>query len=297
MMVALAALEAGVVGPDYSVFCRGKVRVGNHTFHCWKRGGHGRVDMIDAHQKSCDVYFYDIARKTGIDRIAEMATRFGLGQETGIDLPNERPGLIPTRDWKLARWGAPWQQGDTVNAGIGQGYITTTPLQLAVMAARIANGGYAVRPRLVHGVEEEAEVPSMGISNAALKIVRKGMERVVNHRRGTAYRSRIEDPEMAMAGKTGSAQVRRISKAERRTRVRKNEEKPWEERDHALFVAYAPLAAPRYAVAVVVEHGGGGSKAAAPVARDILLETQKRDPARRPPLSTLAVKPGGTTES
>jgi penicillin-binding protein 2 len=216
-----------------------------------------------------------------------MAERFGLGAPTGIDLPNERSGLVPTKEWKQALRGSPWQQGDTVNVGIGQGYILLTPLQMAVMAARIANGGYAVKPRLTRQAGAPVESPeSMKISSAALKIVRRGMNNVVNHRRGTAYRARIEDEGMAMAGKTGSVQVRRISKAERRTRVRKNEEKPWEERDHAMFVAFAPVDAPRYAVSVVVEHGGGGSKAAAPVARDVLIETQKRDPARKAPVQT-----------
>jgi penicillin-binding protein 2 len=287
MVVALAAMEAGVAGPDYTVTCNGRVRVGNHTFHCWKRGGHGKVDMVEAIQKSCDIFFYEIARKTGINRIAAMAERFGLGAPTGIDLPNERPGLVPTKEWKQALRGSPWQQGDTVNVGIGQGYILLTPLQMAVMAARIANGGFAVKPRLTRPADGTAPpAESMKLSSAALKVVRRGMTNVVNHRRGTAYRARIEDEAMAMAGKTGSVQVRRISKAERRTRVLKNEEKPWEERDHAMFVAYAPLDAPRYAISVVVEHGGGGSKAAAPVARDILIETQKRDPARKSPVQT-----------
>ncbi len=287
MIVALAAMEAGVAGPDYKVHCNGRHKVGNHTFHCWKRGGHGWVDMVQSIQKSCDVYFYDIARKTGINRIAAMAERFGLGAPTGIDLPNERAGLVPTKEWKQALRGSPWQQGDTVNIGIGQGYLLLTPLQMAVMAARIANGGFAVTPRLTRRIDEEVKpAESMNLSTAAMKVVKRGMDNVVNHRRGTAYAARIKEEDMAMAGKTGSVQVRRISKAERRTRVRKNEEKPWEERDHAMFVAYAPLDAPRYAISVVVEHGGGGSKAAAPIARDVLIETQKRDPARQEPIST-----------
>ncbi len=292
MVVALAALEAGVVSPEYTVNCKGFVRVGNNTFYGWKRGGHGVVNLVEAIQKSCDIYFYDIARKVGIDRIAEMATRFGLGTPTGIDLPNEKPGLIPTKEWKMARVGAPWQQGDTVNVGIGQGYVLTTPLQLAVMAARLANGGFAVSPRLVRPAKGTTEeLPSLGLSPASLKLVRAGMERVVNNIRGTAYRARIKNAEFAMAGKTGTAQVRRITKAERRSRVLKDREKPWEERDHALFVAYAPISSPRYAVAVVVEHGGGGSKVAAPIARDILIEVQKRDPARQPPIARVVTGP------
>lgn len=299
MVVALAALEAGVIAPDYTVTCRGFFKLGRQVFHDWKRGGHGTLNMVEAIEQSCDVYFYDIALKTGIDRIAAMARRFGFGEVTGIDLPNERPGLVPSRGWKEALRGAPWQKGDTVNVGIGQGYMLTTPIQLAVMAARLANGGFAVTPRLTRrartGAEGDAAAPEpaapMGLTAGSLAVVRKGMERVVNSRRGTAYRARIKDEDLAMAGKTGSVQVRRITKAERRSRLRKNEEKPWEERDHAMFVAYAPLKSPRYAIAVVVEHGGGGSKAAAPVARDILIETQKRDPARQPPIGRLAARP------
>ena len=286
MVVALAALEGRIVAPDHRVFCRGHTQVGNARFHCWKRHGHHWQDMYEAHQNSCDVYFYDIAKRTGIDRIAEMAKRLGFGAKTGIDLPSEKGGVIPTRAWKKALTGTPWQQGETLISGIGQGLILTTPLQLAVMTARIGNGGKAVVPRLIRSVDEDGEevepiFKDIGISKRSLDVVREGMNRVTNVRRGTAYRARISEEGMEMSGKTGTAQVRRISKAERETRVLKNHERPWRERDHALFVAYAPSDNPRYAVAVVVEHGGGGSKVAAPIARDLLLETQKRDPANR----------------
>ncbi|MFT7571026.1 MAG: penicillin-binding protein 2 [Paracoccaceae bacterium] len=286
MVVALAALEARIVAPDHRVFCRGHTQLGNARFHCWKRHGHGWQDMYDAHQNSCDVYFYDIAKRIGVDRIAEMAKRLGLGAKTGIDLPSEKSGVIPTRAWKKALIGTPWQQGETLISGIGQGFILTTPLQLAVMTARIANGGKAVLPRLIRpvgedGKEVEPVFKDLGISKRAMDVVQEGMNRVTNVRRGTAYRARISEEGMEMSGKTGTAQVRRISKAERETRVLKNHERPWRQRDHALFVGYAPSDNPRYAVAVVVEHGGGGSKVAAPIARDLLLETQKRDPANR----------------
>ena len=286
MVVALAALEGRIVAPDHRVFCRGHTQVGNARFHCWKRHGHDWQDMYEAHQNSCDVYFYDIAKRTGIDRIAEMAKRLGLGAKTGIDLPSEKGGVIPTRAWKKALIGTPWQQGETLISGIGQGLILTTPLQLAVMTARIGNGGKAVVPRLIRSVDEDGEevepiFKDIGISKRSLDVVREGMNRVTNARRGTAYRARISEEGMEMSGKTGTAQVRRISKAERETRVLKNHERPWRERDHALFVGYAPSDNPRYAVAVVVEHGGGGSKVAAPIARDLLLETQKRDPVNR----------------
>jgi penicillin-binding protein 2 len=289
LVVALAALEAKIVGPDHRVFCKGFTQLGNAKFHCWKEHGHGWMDMTDAHKNSCDVYFYDIAERIGIDRIAAMAKKLGFGSKTGIDLPSEKGGVIPTRAWKKALIGTAWQQGETLISGIGQGFILTTPLQLAVMTARIANGGEAVVPRLVRpaGPEKPGEnvgktgFKPLGISKRALDIVRDGMNRVTNEQRGTAYAARIKEEGMEMSGKTGTAQVRRISKAERDTRVLKNHERPWRERDHALFVGYAPSDNPRYAVAVVVEHGGGGSKVAAPIARDLLLATQKRDPANR----------------
>ena len=297
MMVALAALEGGIVGRGHEVFCRGEVTLGDRTFHCWKRGGHGTMDMVMALEQSCDVYFYDVALRVGINRIAKMARRFGLGAPTGIDLHGEQPGLVPDRDWKLANFETAWQKGETLIAGIGQGYMLATPLQLAVMSARIASGGIAVTPHLSRRAvaapsEEAAEdgpvFPSMGLSAASLAVVTEGMRRVVNGSRGTARRARIVEPEMAMAGKTGTSQVRNISKAERRSGLLKNSQRPWEERDHALFVAYAPIDEPRYAIAVVVEHGGSGSSVAAPIARDILRETQRRDPARDGNLGRLA---------
>jgi len=294
MMVALAAIESGVATPGHRVTCLGKIRLGDREFHCWKRGGHGSLSMTEALEQSCDVYFYDIALRTGINVIAKMARRFGLGSVNDIDLYGERPGLMPDRDWKLAALDVPWQKGETLVAGIGQGYVLTTPLQLAVMAARLANGDYAVSPRLYRPAIAAAAVPDfppLGVSPAALAVVIDGMNRVVNGARGTARGARIDEPELAMAGKTGTSQVRRISTAERATGVLKNAERPWEERDHALFVAFAPVEAPRYAVSVVVEHGGSGSRAAAPVARDILRETQRRDPLRAASPDTAAIAP------
>ncbi len=287
MMVALAALEAGILNKNHRVFCRGKVKLGNATFHCWKRAGHGNMDMLRGIEQSCDVYFYDVSKRVGVDRIAEMANRFGLGLPTGINLPAEQIGLIPTKDWKLATLGVPWQQGETLVTGIGQGFVLSTPLQLAVMAARLANGGFAVKPRFevaAAGADERPvppELPSMGISHASLATVIEGMTRVSNSPRGTAYRARIKEKEFALAGKTGTSQVRRITKLERQTRILKNDERPWKDRDHALFVAFAPISAPRYAAAVVVEHGGSGSGTAAPIVRDILAEAQRLERERR----------------
>ena len=297
MMVALAALEGGIVGRSHEVFCKGQVTLGDRTFHCWKRGGHGMMDMVDAHEQSCDVYFYDVALRTGINRFAEMARRFGLGELSDIDLHGEQPGLVPDRDWKRANFESAWQKGETLVAGIGQGYMLATPLQLAVMTARIASGGKAVTPHISRralrkaeeeGAETGSGFASMGLSPASLAVVVEGMTRVVNGARGTARRAKITEPEMAMAGKSGTSQVRNISKAERRAGLLKNDQRPWEERDHALFVAFAPLDNPRYSIAVVVEHGGSGSGVAAPIARDILRETQRRDPARDGSLERIA---------
>ena len=302
MVVALAALETGVISPGQRVFCPGHLELGDTRFHCWKRPGHGHMDMHDAIKHSCDVYFYEVSKRLGIARIAAMAERLGLGQTLGFDLPGERPGLIPTREWKQARMGKPWHQGETLIAGIGQGYILTTPLQLAVMTARLVNGGIAVTPHLTRhlpgqgGLQtvalpgalpgSEGGFPSLGIAQEHLRLVHTAMAAVTNDPNGgTAYRARIAEAGMEMGGKTGTAQVRRITMAERLTGVRKNEDLPWRHRDHALFVGYAPVNAPRYCCAVIVEHGGGGSAVAAPIARDLLIETQRRDPAQGRPLA------------
>jgi penicillin-binding protein 2 len=283
----LAALEAGVIGPDHQEVCLGQIQLGNYVYHCWKKGGHGLLDMVSAVEQSCDVYFYDVARRVGPDRIAEMAQKFGMGKPSGIDLPGERAGLVPTRDWKQATLGEAWAAGETLVIGIGQGYVLATPLQLAILTARLANGKIAVQPRLARPNdqgEREVNAPPaarLGVRQASLDIVREGMKAVVNRQRGTAYGSRIHIPGQAMAGKTGTSQVRRISMRERNTRVIKNEDKAWEERDHALFIGYAPMDKPRFAIAVVVEHGGNGSKAAAPVARDILIEAQRLEAVRQ----------------
>lgn len=287
LAVALAALEAGVVDPNDTVFCPGHMELGNRRFHCWKRGGHGRLAMADAIARSCDVYFYETALKTGIERIAAMAEKLGFGRRLGIDLPNEAGGLMPTPGWKRAIYGQRWQKGDTVNAAIGQGFVLATPLQLAVMAARLADGGRAVVPRMTRNPHFGGEAPTpatLDISPASLAIVRQGMDKAVNARRGTAYESRIERVDLAMIGKTGTSQVRAITKAERDAGVVRNEDRPWKHRDHALFVAYAPARKPRFAVSVVIEHGGSSSAAAA-AARDILVEAQRRMPPAAPPLA------------
>ncbi len=286
MVVALAALESGLVDPNDKVRCTGRYRLGNHDFHCWKRRGHGRMDMHNGIKQSCDTYFYEISRKIGVDKIAEVATKLGLGQTLGFDVYGAKAGAIPSRGWKRANFGQPWYPGETLVAGIGQGYVLTTPLQLAVMTARIANGGYAVEPHIVRTIGDRSlipsEVPKIDIKDEYLEIVKRGMFGVVNEPRGTAGRSKIDVNGQLMSGKTGTSQVRRITKAERRRGISKNSQLPWHRRDHALFVCFAPADNPRYAISVIVEHGGGGSRAAAPVAKDIMLQLLERDPATQP---------------
>ena len=278
MMTALAALNAGV-SPDHTVVCAGATRLGRAVFHCWREHGHGRIGLTQALAQSCDVYFYDLARRVGIDTLADMARRFGFGAPLGLDLPGEMPGLIPTTAWKQATLGENWQKGETLVCGIGQGYVSATPLQLAIMAARLANGGLAVTPWLVAPAGGPPEPEPIGIDPAALALVVGGMREVVHGARGTARAADPGIPGVEMAGKTGTSQVRRISRADRAAGRHKRTDIPWEERHHALFVCAAPLSAPRYAVAVVVEHGQSGAKAAAPIARDIMRRALEIDPA------------------
>ncbi len=274
MVTALAALEAGVINTSSTVNCPGHYDVGGRKFHCWRRGGHGGVSLDRALAESCDVYFYDIAMKVGIDKIAEMGRRLGLGMRHDIPMSAITDGLMPDKAWKKERYKKDWVIGDTVNASIGQGYVLSSPLQLAVMTARLASGR-AVVPRLIHSIDGVAlphdPGPSLGIDAKLLNAVRQGMYAVSNTQRGTGYSARIDDKAMRMAGKSGTSQVRNISAAERASGVISNADLPWIRRDHALFVGFAPYDAPRYAAAVVVEHGGGGSTVAGPIVRDALL--------------------------
>lgn len=275
MITALAALEAGVVTPSETVYCPGHLEVGGRKFHCWKRAGHGHMNLEQSLRESCDVYYYDLALKVGIEKIADMARRLGLGETFDFPMSAVTSGLVPDKAWKLRERDSEWVIGDTVNASIGQGFVLSSPLQQAVMTARIATGR-AVEPRLIKSVDS-VELPSkggasLGINENDLKQVRKAMYAVSNNRRGTAYKSRIIDDAVRMAGKTGTSQVRNITAAERARGVTRNEDLPWERRDHALFVDFAPYDKPKIAVAVVVEHGGGGSTAAAPIARDVTLQ-------------------------
>ncbi len=274
IVTALAALEAGVIGPEETVWCPGYMQLGNRRFHCWKRAGHGHVHLTQSLEQSCDVFYYEVAQRVGIEKLSEMARRLGIGARFDLPLSAVSEGLAPDKDWKRKKYGKEWLIGDTLNSGIGQGFVLASPLQLAVMSARLASGR-TIMPRLVKAiggtdVAEEA-VPELGIDTAHLAAVRKGMFDVSNSRRGTAYGSRVVDDTLRMAGKTGTSQVRNITVAERARGVISNDDLPWERRDHALFVCFGPYDSPRVAVSVVVEHGGGGSTAAAPIARDILL--------------------------
>ncbi|MCK5296905.1 MAG: penicillin-binding protein 2, partial [Alphaproteobacteria bacterium] len=288
MIVALAALEAGVISPEQKVICKGHIELGNRRFHCWKKEGHGAVNLKEAIQHSCDIYFYEIAKRVGINRIAKMAKRFGLGEVSGIDLPNESNGLIPDKAWKKQKVGDAWRLGDTYNAGIGQGFVLTTPLQLAVMTARIANGGIAVTPHVSiqkkDTDDKEDSFPAMDISRANLQIIKDAMNSVVNAYGGTAFGSRFKVKNATMSGKTGTTQVRRISMQERTSEggVRKQEDIKRKLRNHALFVGFAPSDSPKYAISVLVEHGGSGSKAAAPIARDVLRKAIRINSSRTP---------------
>jgi penicillin-binding protein 2 len=296
-LVAMAALEAGAITPDTEFFCPGTFSLGNAMWHCWKKGGHGSISLRRAIRESCDVFFYHCADLLGIDKIAQMANHFGLGVNLNIDIPGEKTGLIPTRAWKMATTGIPWQRGETVSCGIGQSFVSVTPLQLATYVARLATSR-AVMPRLVrkHGVMKadslaatgpDPDFEALGIQAAHLNAVLDGMVAVVNEQHGTAYNARIKDPVMMMGGKTGTAQVHRYSEAERAHGHLTGASVPWKDRDHALFIGFAPVSAPRYVCAVVVEHGGAsggeGGAVAAPIASEVLLAAQRRDPARRVP--------------
>lgn len=276
LVTALAGIEAGVIDAGTRISCRGAMRLGSHTFHCHRRGGHGAVDVIGALKASCNVFFYEVGRRIGTEAIASMAKRFGLGGKFGFDVPGERPGTVPTEEWKMGRFGESLKPGDALNTAIGQGYVTATPLQLAVMSARVANGGYNIQPHMVRSVGgEPVPIPAgewMGVSAEAIRLVQAGMDAVVNASGGTAGRSRLSG-DFKMAGKTGTAQVRGAKSA---GGTLKGNAVPWHLRNHALFVAYAPVDQPRYAMAVVVEHGQGGSKAAAPIAKDIMQHLLER---------------------
>ncbi|MBU4232260.1 MAG: penicillin-binding protein 2 [Proteobacteria bacterium] len=270
IVMAVAGLEEKVITPGTIIYCNGAMPVGNHVFHCWRKGGHGPMNLHRAMVHSCDIYFYEVGRRLGIDRINEWSRRFGLGAATGLDLDKEMPGLAPSSAWKKARFHQPWREGDTISVSIGQGYNLTTPIQMARVVAAIANGGSVYKPYIVEKVESPAgeilyrakpEVQSrLGASPATLEVVRQSLVGVVND--GTAKAARL--PHIQVAGKTGTAQVVAMD----RDNPKKKQARGLE--DHAWFVAYAPADDPQVAVAVLVEHGGHGGSQAAPLASRVI---------------------------
>ena len=287
IIVAIAGLEAGVIKEDTKINCSGKLFVGEHPFHCWQKHGHGPLNLKEALQHSCDIYFYEVAQRTGADKIIEVADRFGFGEKTGIDLDGEKEGLLPSRFWKRAKYDDGWRLGDTMNLGIGQGFLLTSPLQMVQMMARVANGGLAVKPHLIK-YDTIPEWEKISVNPKHLTLVKKGLDAVVNAKGGTAAHAAISVDGQRMGGKTASTQIRRISLAEREEGLKKQYELDWKDRDHAFFVAYAPEKKPKYALVVAVEHGGGGGSTAAPIAgtimENILLlekEDQKKEKAKK----------------
>ena len=294
-IVALSALENNIINTKFTVKCTGKTELYGQTFHCWKEKGHGVVNLKNAMKQSCDTYFYEIARLLGVDRLKLTAKKFGLGEKVlGEYFENEKKGLFPNTSWKKNNLGKGWVLGETLITGIGQGYIQTTPLQLCLMTAQIANGGYSIKPKIIvnnnslnfvdikKAMEEENFINSnnrLFKDQKNIKIIQEAMFSSTNEVMGTSYRSRIDDPKYQFAGKTGTAQVKRISKRERELDL-ELDQIPYNDRDHALFVAYGPYKNPRYALSIIVEHGGSGSKAAAPMAKKLFKLIIDRDELR-----------------
>ena len=275
-IVALSALENGIINPNFTVNCRGHknpLELYGQTYHCWKKEGHGFMNLRNAMKQSCDTYFYEIARKLGVDKLSETAKKFGLGKEVFGDLFNiEKRGLIPNTKWKKNVLGQSWLLGETIITGIGQGYIQTTPIQLCLMTAQIANGGHKIYPQIIaddlNNKQPDDKFIPLYKDFKNIRIVQDAMYASTNEIRGTSYRSRIDNPKYQFAGKTGTAQVKKITDRDRELDL-KTFEIPYEERDHALYVAFGPYKNPRYALSILIEHGGNGSTAAAPMAKDL----------------------------
>ncbi len=270
MIVALAGLQAKVVNERTTFYCPGHYDLGDHRFHCYLRGGHGHVTMQQALARSCDVYFYHVSLLTGVDPIATVARQFGLGEKTLRDFPHEKKGLIPNKSWKERLQGKQWTPAETINTSIGQGYVLSTPLQLCVMTARFAAKGQCVYPSLIKTDTERTSEP-MDVAQEHMDLIFRGMRDVMSDPQGTAYGARSPLAGIEFAGKTGTAQVRRITLHDRKLGLHRKW--PWHWRDHALFVGFAPVHDPKYAVSIVIEHGGSGGKVAAPIGRDILVDT------------------------
>ncbi len=283
-IVALSALENNIVDPSFKVKCTGKMELYGQTYHCWKEKGHGYMSLNNAMKQSCDTYFYEVSRLLGVDRLKITAEKFGLGKKVlGEYFENEKKGLFPNTSWKKNHLGKGWVLGESLLTGIGQGYTQTTPLQLCLMIAQIGNGGYSIQPKIIvnndplnfEQVKKEFKEKNLNNSKTQLfnnpkniKIIQQTIFSSTNEIYGTSYKSRIDDPKYQFAGKTGTAQVKRISKRERELDL-KLDQIPYKDRDHALYIAYGPYVNPRYALSIIVEHGGSGSKAAAPIAKKL----------------------------
>ena len=269
-IVALSALENGIINPNFTVRCTGKTEMYDQTYHCWKKEGHGYMNLRNAMKQSCDTYFYEIARKLGVDKLSETAKKFGLGKKVfGNLFEIEKDGLIPNTQWKKNALGKGWLLGETMITGIGQGYIQTTPIQLCLMTAQIANGGYKIYPNLVINENNSKKLDKfipLYKNSKNIRIIQDAMFSSTNEVMGTSYRSRIDNVKYQFAGKTGTAQVKKITEKDRELDL-KTFQIPYEERDHALYVAFGPYKQPRYALSILVEHGGNGSTTAAPMAK------------------------------
>ncbi|MBD1154224.1 penicillin-binding protein 2, partial [Pelagibacterales bacterium SAG-MED23] len=284
-IVALSALENGIINTNFTVKCTGKKEMYGQTYHCWKKKGHGFVSLRNAMKQSCDTYFYEIARRLGVDKLSETAKKFGLGKEVFGNLFNiEKKGLVPNTQWKKNALGSGWLLGETIITGIGQGYIQTTPIQLCLMTAQIANGGYKIYPQIIVDDKKKDQPKDKYFplykNSKNIKIIQDAMFGSTNEVMGTSYRSRIKDPKYQFAGKTGTSQVKKITERDRELDL-KTFEIPYEERDHALYIAFGPYKNPKYALSILVEHGGNGSTTAAPMAKELFKLIIDRHSTRR----------------
>ncbi len=285
-IVALSALENKIVSTNFKVQCKGHknpLELYGQTYHCWKKEGHGFVDLREAMKQSCDTYFYEVARKLGVDKLSETLKKFGLGKKVfGNLFSNEKEGLVPSTFWKKNALGRNWLLGETIITGIGQGYIQTTPIQLCLMTAQIANGGHKIYPKIIVDSSNNEDDKFISLVNQKnnVKIVQDAMFSSTNEVRGTSYKSRIDDPKYQFAGKTGTAQVKRITEQDRELDL-ETSEIPYEERDHALYIAFGPYKNPRYAISILIEHGGSGSAVAAPLAKKLFKKIIDRHEIRK----------------
>ena len=308
LLSAISALENDIFNPKKVIQCTGHIELYGEKYHCWKKKGHGYVDMREAIKQSCDVYFYEISKKLGIDRLSETAKKFGLGRPVLTELTEEKSGVVPNTEWKKKYIGKNWYLGETLHAGIGQGYWQTSPLQLCLMTAQVANGGYEIKPRIIIDDEEKNKFEnleqfiadkkmfsddevsmyefiakfrykSLFRNPENIKFVQDALFGATNEPGGTSYGSRLTKKDFIFAGKTGTSQVKRITERQRELEI-KNEDLPYKDRDHALFVAFAPYNDPRYSISVLIEHGGSGSKSAAPIAKKVIKKLIERHSLR-----------------